>query len=169
MLAQSATKLGMAALLAAVLAGCSSTATDSEPAPVESTNALTASSAPVARPPSAEELREQAMLATKIFYFDFDKSDLKPEARETLVYHARQLQRNPSMRARLEGHADERGTREYNMALGERRAKAIESYLQVQGVPARQIEVISYGEERPAQADTTEASYARNRRVELVY
>ena len=162
-------RMGLAAIFTAVLAGCSSTASDE---PVEVTDSLSPAPAPVVAQPSAAEVAEQrrreAMLATTTFYFDFDRSDLKPEAREALVYHAEQLSANPSMRIRLEGHADERGTTEYNLALGERRAKAVESYLQVQGVTPGQMEVISYGESRPVDTATTEAAYARNRRVELV-
>ncbi len=117
---------------------------------------------------TAAQIRERdAALATTVFYFEFDRSDLSAEAREALVYHANRLMENPSLRYRLEGHADERGTREYNLALGERRAQAVERYLQVQGVSAGQLEVISYGEERPVDPGTTEAAYARNRRVEI--
>ena len=166
------TRFGMAALFTVVLAGCSSTGSETEN-PIDQGNALTQSSTPSAAPsaprPSAEELEAQRMLAVRVFYFDFDKSDLKPEAREALVHHANQLRANPAMRVRLEGHADERGTREYNLALGERRAQAVERYLQVQGVSASQIEIVSFGEERPAESGTTEAAYSRNRRVEVVY
>lgn len=117
---------------------------------------------------SAAQIRERDnALATTVFYFEFDRSDLSAEAREALVHHANRLMENPSLRYRLEGHADERGTREYNLALGERRAQAVERYLQVQGVSSNQLEVISYGEEQPVDPGTSEAAYARNRRVEL--
>ena len=85
-----------------------------------------------------------------------------------LTYHARDLAANPSKRVRLEGHADERGTREYNLALGERRANGILNYLIVNGAARSQIEVVSYGEERPADRSTGDAAYQRNRRVEIV-
>lgn len=114
------------------------------------------------------QIRERdTALATTVFYFEFDRSDLSAEAREALVYHASRLMENSSLRYRLEGHADERGTREYNLALGERRAQAIQRYLQVQGVSSNQLEVISYGEEQPVDPGTSEAAYARNRRVEI--
>lgn len=117
---------------------------------------------------SAAQVRERdTALATTIFYFEFDRSDLGAEAREALVYHASQLMENPSLRYRLEGHADERGTREYNLALGERRAQAIERYLQVQGVSSNQLDVISYGEEQPVAPGSSDAAHARNRRVEI--
>jgi peptidoglycan-associated lipoprotein len=117
---------------------------------------------------TASQIRERDnALATTVFYFEFDRSDLSAEAREALVHHANRLMENPSLRYRLEGHADERGTREYNLALGERRAQAVERYLQVQGVSSNQLEVISYGEEQPVDPGTSEAAYARNRRVEI--
>ncbi|PCJ42214.1 MAG: peptidoglycan-associated lipoprotein [SAR86 cluster bacterium] len=117
---------------------------------------------------SAAQMRErESALATTVFYFDFDRSDLSSEAREALVHHANRLMENSSLRYRLEGHADERGTREYNLALGERRAQAIERYLQVQGVSSNQLEVISYGEEQPIDPGSSDAAHARNRRVEI--
>lgn len=116
---------------------------------------------------SAQMQARDEALATTVFYFEFDRSDLSAEAREALVYHANRLMENSSLRYRLEGHADERGTREYNLALGERRAQAIERYLQVQGVSSNQLEVISYGEEQPVDPGTSEAAHARNRRVEI--
>ncbi len=116
---------------------------------------------------SSEIRARDEALATTVFYFEFDRADLNADSREALVYHAQRLTENPSLRVRLEGHADERGTREYNLALGERRAQAVQRYLQVQGVSSSQLEVISYGEEQPVDSGSSEASYSRNRRVEL--
>ncbi|KAA0875120.1 peptidoglycan-associated lipoprotein Pal [Nitrincola tapanii] len=104
-----------------------------------------------------------------VFYFDFDRAVVRQEGFSDLEGHARYLAANPSAAVRLEGHADERGTREYNMALGERRAKAVERLLVVNGVQARQIETISYGEERPAVTGNHEGAWSQNRRVELKY
>ncbi len=101
-----------------------------------------------------------------VFYFDFDQSALSPETRAALDAQANVL-RNQRGVVRLEGHADERGSREYNLALGERRAKAIANYLILQGIDRSRIETVSYGEERPAALGQDEASWARNRRVEL--
>lgn len=103
-----------------------------------------------------------------VFFFDFDKSQLRLDVRAALDEHAAYL-RNKNGVIRLEGHADERGTREYNLALGERRARAIANYLAIQGVPATQIETISYGEEKPAAMGHSEAAWSENRRVELIY
>ena len=104
-----------------------------------------------------------------VFYFDFDKAVVKADAFEDLSAHAKYLSANPEARVVLEGHADERGTREYNMALGERRAKAVSRFLTVQGAGSNQIEVVSYGEERPAVMGHDESSWSQNRRVELKY
>ncbi len=112
---------------------------------------------------------QSAMLNQKVFYFEFDAADLSASAQAALEAHAAYLKANSSVSARLEGHADERGTREYNMALGERRGKAVLSFLVAQGVPSSQLEVVSYGEEKAAEFGHNEAAWAKNRRVELVY
>ncbi len=109
---------------------------------------------------------EAALRAITTFYFEYDSSDLKPEAMRALDVHAKDLQGNGA-RVVLEGHADERGTREYNMALGERRAKAVQRYLVLQGVSPAQLELVSYGEERAIATGNDESSWAQNRRVEL--
>ena len=117
---------------------------------------------------SQEEIRAQEALRQTVFYFDFDIAEFKAEDRSTLTYHAQDLAANSNKRIRLEGHADERGTREYNLALGERRANGILNYLIVNGASRSQIEVVSYGEERPAETGQSEQAYGRNRRVEVV-
>ena len=109
---------------------------------------------------------EAALRAITTFYFEYDSSDLKPEAMSALDVHAKDLKGNGA-RVVLEGHTDERGTREYNMALGERRAQAVQRYLVLQGVSPAQLELVSYGEERPVATGTEEQSWAQNRRVEL--
>ncbi len=121
-----------------------------------------------ARAAAAEERVKSAALATTVFYFDFDVSEFRAADRDVLNFHARDLAANSSKRIRLEGHADERGTREYNIALGERRAEAIQNYLIVNGAARRQIETVSYGEERPAEQGTSERAYQANRRVQIV-
>lgn len=117
----------------------------------------------------AERAEEEAMREITTFYFDFDTAEIKSEAREVLVAHARYLQANPDQDVRIEGHADERGTKEYNLALGERRANAIERFLVVNGASRGQTETISYGEEKPAVDGSDESAWAQNRRVELVF
>ena len=115
------------------------------------------------------ELQMQQLMATRTLYFDYDESDIKPEFLDVIAAHARNLARNPATRVLLEGHCDERGSREYNIGLGERRAHAVRRAMLVQGVGASQIRTISYGEERPAVPGHNEAAWARNRRVEIIY
>ncbi|MFA5938844.1 MAG: peptidoglycan-associated lipoprotein Pal [Sinimarinibacterium sp.] len=107
-------------------------------------------------------------LTTNIVYFDFDDTAIKPEYQSVVDNYARYLSANPAAKVRLEGHADERGTREYNIGLGERRANAVESALLAKGVNGEQLSVISYGEERPAGAGHDEAAWAQNRRVQII-
>ena len=110
---------------------------------------------------------EREALATTVFYFGFDSSELSAQDRATLVYHANNLKENANSTVRLEGHASEEGTREYNLALGERRAQTVANFLVVNGVAASQIETVSYGEEQPAVTGSTEDARSQNRRVEI--
>ena len=111
-----------------------------------------------------EALREQNTV-----YFDFDSSDIRRESREVLEAHAQYLSENTGVSVVLEGHTDERGSKEYNMALGERRSESVERFLNVNGVSSDAIETVSYGEERPAVDESNEEAWAQNRRVEIVY
>jgi peptidoglycan-associated lipoprotein len=103
----------------------------------------------------------------RVFYFDFDRSELRPEVQAELDKYINIL-RNGNQSVRLEGHADERGTTEYNLALGERRANSIGNYLVVNGVARNRIETVSFGEERPAATGHDESAHAQNRRVEVI-
>ena len=107
-------------------------------------------------------------LTTNIVYFDFDESTIKPEYQSVIDAFAAYLSANQTARVRLEGHADERGTREYNIGLGERRGNAVQSALLAKGVSSQQISVVSYGEERPADTGHDDAAWAKNRRVQIV-
>lgn len=123
-----------------------------------------------AQPLSAEEqARQEVEKAGMIIYFDYDKSDIKPEYASVIAAHAKYLNSSASRKARLEGHTDERGSREYNIGLGERRAQAVRRALLLQGVPEAQLTTVSYGEERPAVQGSDETAYAKNRRVEIAY
>jgi peptidoglycan-associated lipoprotein len=116
-----------------------------------------------------QQAQDTAQALAHVIYFDFDQSTIKAEFRTALNGHAAYLSQNPSARIVLEGHADERGTREYNIALGERRGNAVSRYLVVQGVSVAAIEVVSFGEERPVNAGQDSASLSENRRVEIRY
>lgn len=104
-----------------------------------------------------------------VIYFDFDQSELRPEYGDLLARHAQRLANNASTKVRLEGHADERGSREYNIGLGERRSQSVRRMLLIQGASAEQIATVSFGEERPAELGSDEDAYAQNRRVEIKY
>ena len=121
---------------------------------------------------SAEELARQQMeqlQQNNTVYFGFDKYNVSPEYAEMLDAHAAFLRSNPSVRVVVEGHADERGTPEYNIALGERRANAVKMYLQSKGVSGDQVSLVSYGKEKPAVLGHTEADYTKNRRAVIAY
>ena len=116
-------------------------------------------------PGSQQDL--EASAGDRIF-FAFDRSDITPESQETLARQADWLRRYPNVTVTIEGHCDERGTREYNLALGERRAQAAKNVLVALGIPASRISTISYGKERPAVVGSTEEAYAQNRRAVTV-
>lgn len=170
----------LVSLAALVMVGCSST----EPEPVEDVQPVvvappTRDVAPTPPKPITPSATSRGTLLYPlgtgteelqgIFYFDFDQAIVKRDGHAELNKHAKALSDDRSLRVRLEGHADERGTREYNLALGERRANAVRAYLQSQGALASQIEVISYGEEKPAAMGSNEQAWAQNRRVQIVY
>lgn len=155
-------KSGLALLVSVlVVTGCASTSetTDTTPAPVEP-EVTTA-----AEPTVTTTVDDSIVTLGTVFYFEFDQATLTGETRGLLIAHASNLKSSPRS-IRLEGHADERGTREYNMALGERRANAVRDFLLLQGVNSP-IEVVSYGEEQPADAASNESAWSLNRRVEL--
>jgi len=111
----------------------------------------------------------KAALAKRVVHFDYDSSDLSAEDYQTLQAHAQFLMANANSKVALTGHTDERGTREYNMALGERRAKAVQSYLITSGVNPQQLEAVSYGKEAPVNPGHDESAWKENRRVEINY
>ncbi|CCQ12283.1 18K peptidoglycan-associated outer membrane lipoprotein; Peptidoglycan-associated lipoprotein precursor; Outer membrane protein P6; OmpA/MotB precursor [Pseudoalteromonas luteoviolacea B = ATCC 29581] len=126
----------------------------------------------MSREKTAEELlreKYEALRQEQIIYFDFDKSTIQSQFTELLQAHADFLVKNPSVKVLIEGHADERGTPEYNIALGESRAKSVAKYLQSLGVSDSQISTVSYGEEKPMVRTRTEDAFAKNRRAVLVY
>lgn len=111
----------------------------------------------------------EASAAQRVVYFDFDSAEIRADSRLVVEANARYLTSNPGAATVLEGHTDERGSREYNIGLGERRAEAVRQLMIALGVSAQQLRTVSYGEERPAMAGHDEAGYAQNRRVEITY
>ncbi len=120
-------------------------------------------------PEEIQQERNDALRQEQVVYFDFDKASVSSEYAELLQAHADYLVKNGSVKVLIEGHADERGTPEYNIALGERRAKAVSKYLQSLGVTEGQISLVSYGEEKPMVKTRTEDAFSKNRRAVLVY
>ncbi len=129
----------------------------------DAANAGTVGTDTAAAGPSGE------LLSRRVIYFDFDSAEIRADSQSIVAAHAKYLVDSPATRIRLEGHADERGSREYNIGLGERRAQAVRRALLLQGVSEVQLATVSYGEERPAVAGSDEEAYTQNRRVEIVY
>jgi peptidoglycan-associated lipoprotein len=155
-------------LLAGVLlvAACQQTPpTDANATSSNNTNTPPTAAAGTVQPGSREDFMRN--VGDRVF-FDFDKSDIKPEGRQVLQRQAEWLKRYPNVTVSVEGHCDERGTREYNLALGERRAAAAKKMLVALGVPAARVSTISYGKERPAVVGSNEAAWAQNRRAVTV-
>jgi peptidoglycan-associated lipoprotein len=155
------------------LAGCGGKKPVQETPPAQPTEQTTpdleSSQVPTTSPQDAATAEMQRRLAQRVIYFDFDNAEIRSEYRDVVAAHAANLSRTPTMKVRLEGHADERGSREYNIGLGERRAQSVRRALMLQGVGDGQIVTVSYGEERPAVSGSDEAAWAKNRRVEIVY
>lgn len=143
------------AVVMSFLVGCSSSDN-------KATEPTTTGTAPVESTPTPE------VALSNVVYFDFDQYSLTAESRAVLLAHADKL-KGASVAVRLEGHADERGSREYNMALGEKRANAVRDFLVTQGVNGSSLEVVSFGEEQPVATGSDEASWSQNRRVEVKY
>jgi len=110
-----------------------------------------------------------SLLSQRVIYFEFDRADVRAQFRPIIEAHAAYIRANPSARVSLESHADERGSREYNLGLGERRGNSVGDVVKAGGASAGQIEVVSYGEERPVCRESTNECWQRNRRVEIVY
>ena len=141
------------------------------PAPVEQPEEVETSAAPDPRDytDSRNFDNPESLLSKRVVYFDFDKSEVKAEYRDIVAAHASYLASSSSARVTLESHADERGTREYNLGLGERRGNAVRGVLSAGGARGSQQDVVSYGEERPVCRVSNEDCWWQNRRVEIVY
>jgi peptidoglycan-associated lipoprotein len=169
--------LGLA--MALVLAGCSSVKLDDVPVEDKGATSVPGQAggggpatesrvAPVAADSASSTAAGPANVA-RIIYFDYDSYVIKPEFQSLIEAHSRFLKANNGRRVNLEGHTDERGGREYNLALGQRRAEAVRRALGLLGTPDNQVEAVSFGKEKPAVPGSDESAWARNRRVEIVY
>ena len=165
------TRVVMLSLLSvAVLAGCKKTVKETPPADTGPTDTgVVTDGATSTGAYGPNDLDTDACLRQRVVYFDLDQDALKPEFQAIVGCHAKYLRDRPSSRISLEGHADERGSREYNLGLGERRGNAVNSALQAAGGSASQLTVVSYGEERPVCTQSDESCWSQNRRVEIVY
>ena len=167
-------KLAVMTLMAALVVGCASNKVP-DPDPTDATYGESGSGAdtdvygddPMAR---GEEIDDDfAGELTTVIYFDFDSAEVRGDYTDIVARHALVLANDSSIRVRLEGHADERGSREYNIGLGERRSQSVRRMLMIQGASAAQISTVSFGEERPVALGSDEDSWAQNRRVEIQY
>ena len=171
-------------ILAAFVGACASVAEQDSAAPApqsaRTAPASTPSASPIDRPgvagaptrpassPGTMAAGRTGSPAKSSVYFEYDRDDIRPQFRGVVEEHAKYLRDNPALRVRIEGNADERGSREYNVALGQRRAEAVMRALGLLGVPASRMEAVSYGEEKPRRTGHDEASWAENRRDDVV-
>lgn len=174
-------RFALVLLFAIFMVGCSSTEEKKDEAVVEDLGATSTSNATDTSETQTHAAQQEGRsdmsalddpnspLATRIIYFDFDSSEVRSDYRAVVDAHAAFLAAHPNVSITLEGHADERGSREYNLALGERRAQSVKQQMTIQGVNASQISTVSYGEERPAVDGHDEYAWSQNRRVEIVY
>ena len=159
----------IAAVLVAGVAACAKKNVKPAPPPEETATPVeTAPMQPNGRY-TPESLDTDSCLRERVIYFDLDRTEIKPEFQAQIACHAEYLKQFPNARVRLEGNADERGSREYNLGLGERRGDAVQSALVAAGASGSQLNVVSYGEERPVCRQHEESCWSKNRRVEIIY
>jgi len=162
-------RVALVALLCVGAAACSKKQTVKPQQPMAEQPAETQAPPPSDGKYTPADLDTDACLRQRVVYFDFDKTEIKPEFQQIMACHAKYLQDRPSAQIRLEGNTDERGTREYNLGLGERRANAVAAALEANGGSASQVSVVSYGKEKPVCREHNEDCWSKNRRVEIVY
>lgn len=162
--------IALVATSALALAACSKQAPEElpPPPPATATPAPAPAPAPSGPTPGSQQHFAQQMAGQDTIYFALDEDVVDAEDQAALRTQAQYLQQYPNVRATVQGHADERGTREYNLALGERRANAAKNYLQSLGIAANRLSTVSFGEERPAATGSNEAAWAQNRRAVTV-
>ena len=170
---KSAWRLILALMIALTLAACQTTPDEPEPTPEPEPPKTDVDTSAAPDPHDYTDSRNfdnpESLLSKRVIYFDFDKSTVRPEYRGIVSAHAAYSAANSSARVTLEGHADERGTREYNLGLAERRGNAVSGLMSAQGSRGSQLTVVSYGEERPTCRVSDDECWSLNRRVEIVY
>jgi peptidoglycan-associated lipoprotein len=168
----------LTSLALALMAGCASQSTqESAPAPAPAPGVSSASATPQATPAAAAPrgtstgftARTASMPQARSIYYEYDKSEIKPDGVKTIDAHAQYLRAHPDMKVKVEGNADERGSAEYNLALGQRRADAVMQRMTILGVPSDRIETVSFGKEKPKASGHDEESWSENRRSDIVY
>jgi len=168
-------KLLVPALLSALIVGCSTTPVPEDSAPVESRSGATTGVTPVgaggldANGLPRELTDPKSKLSQRSIYFDLDKYDVKPEYQDLVAAHAKYLNANRGFKVLLQGNTDERGSREYNLSLGQKRAEAVKRSLNLLGVRDDQIESVSLGEEKPKNPGHDDSAWAENRRADILY
>ena len=170
---KSAWRLTLALMIALTLAACQTTPDEPEPTPDPEPPKTDVDTSAAPDPHDYTDSRNfdnpESLLSKRVIYFDFDKSTVRPEYRGIVSAHAAYAAANSSARVTLEGHADERGTREYNLGLAERRGNSVSGLMSAQGSRGSQLTVVSYGEERPTCRVSDDECWSLNRRVEIVY
>jgi peptidoglycan-associated lipoprotein len=170
---KSAWRLILALMIALTLAACQTTPDEPEPTPEPEPPKTDVDTSAAPDPHDYTDARNfdnpESLLSKRVVYFDYDKSTVRPEYRGIVTAHAAYGAANSTARVTLEGHADERGTREYNLGLGERRGNAVSGLMSAQGSRGSQLTVVSYGEERPTCRVSDDECWSLNRRVEIVY
>jgi len=164
-------RVAFSILLVAGVAACAKKAVKPAPAPVDNSSSSLGNTAPADNGGryTRDSLDTDSCLRQRVVYFDLDKSEIKSEFQAQMSCHAAYLKQFPQSRVTLEGNTDERGSREYNLGLGERRGNAVQSALSAAGASSSQLNVTSYGEERPVCRQHDESCWSKNRRVEIVY
>ena len=165
----STVRIALLAVLCTAAVACSKKVKEEAPVDTGPSTGTVAPTQPTAGAYTPADLDTDACLRQRTVYFDFDQDTLRPEFQAIMACHAKYLNDRPEARITLEGNADERGTREYNLGLGERRGNAVSGALQGAGGSASQLTVVSYGEERPTCGESSEDCWSKNRRVEIVY
>jgi peptidoglycan-associated lipoprotein len=165
---KSIARIAICVLLVAGVSACAKKAVKPTAA-VESTPATSTAPMETTGRYTRDSLDTDSCLRQRVVYFDLDKSEIKPEFQAQIACHAEYLKQFPDARATLEGNTDERGSREYNLGLGERRGNAVQGALSAAGASSSQLNVTSYGEERPVCREHAESCWSKNRRVEIIY